>query len=220
MNLQGKYSSRILFTFIAVLGFTAAASAQCRIAASGVVIDEAKNGIGEAAVYFRGPLRYGDVIPVTPTARGGEFLHSDCIGRRFAWLMIVGPAPHGFSKPLNIVTKLEGLRGYRGIKLKVPDDPNFVYHLDYVRPTIVFKGVTIDLSRFLTDKGSTVVPEILYTLVYNDKNIVWNGKVDANAIDRKDGLLRWALPIGSWKVTFSMQDGSRRPTATYQLQAK
>ncbi|MEZ5421566.1 MAG: hypothetical protein R2682_00555 [Pyrinomonadaceae bacterium] len=217
MNLL-KRTERLFLLAIALLTLAVAADAQKRIAAEGVVTDN--GGVDGTAVFFKDLYTENGTSSGILTGPKGYFEVSGLTKDEYAWLIVESPAPPGYEKIPSMAWRLEELPAFQGIKLKVSKDPNFVYDLGNIRPTIVFRGVDIDISELFEEIAMRPLPEIGYELTFLDHPMVFSDVVRESYIDREKRAIRWALPKGNWSLTLSYKNGESIRTATYQLLAK
>ncbi len=175
------------------------------ISAGGLVVDSASSPIPNALVCFRGG-RTGDVFPCSKTGVEGVFELRDSVIGQYAWLVIEVRVA-GIPRVVVDSYDLTQFPEFRGLRLKVPKDPDFVYQLEYIRPHIVYKKVEIDLAKLFAGGFVKGDYDLRYDLFYKGKLVRRGGYVDSRDFDEKTKKLTWAIPVGKWTVTFKLNNG-------------
>ena len=175
------------------------------ITAVGLVVDRARQPIVNALICFRGG-RIGDVFPCSRTGVEGVFELRDSVIGQYAWLVIevrVAGIPRGVVDSYDLTQFPE----FRGLRLKVPKDPAYIYELEYIRPHIVYKKVEIDLAKLFAGGFVKGDYDLRYDLFYKGKLVRRGGYVDRRDFDSETKKLTWAIPVGKWTVTFKLNNG-------------
>lgn len=187
------------------------------ISAVGLVIDEASNPVEGATVSFDVP-RYGggDVFPSFRTGREGVFQIDDSVRGTYAWLVIQQNVP-GFARVAVDYLDLKEFPEFRGLRLKAPKNPKFIYQLGYVKPHIVYRKVELDLTNLFMGNFVKENYELKYSIEYKNNLVSDNIYVDSRDFNQDTKKLVWAMPTGCWKVIFSLESGGQKRVADFSL---
>ena len=207
MRWIGKRVSLWALPLILLLSFSALAQgAKPRpTAAGGLVVDSANRAIPNAVVCFDGG-QIGDVIYCSRSFADGAFELRDFVIGQYAWLVIEVRVA-GMPRVVVNSYHLKQFPEFRGLRLKVPKDPEYIYELEYIRPHIVYKKVEIDLAKLFAGDLVKGGYDLRYALFYKGKRVYRYLHVDSRDFDEKTKKLTWAIPVGDWTVMFKLTNG-------------
>lgn len=186
-------------------GVTAQSGRAGRICAAGAVVDNRKHPIANPLGCFESQL-IGDLASCGQGSREGMFLVCSPMLGEYAWF-VVQVRVEGMPRTVVNEHDLRQFPEFRGLKLKVPKDPDFIYQLEYIRPHIVYKKVEIDLAKLFAGDLVKGDYDLRYDLFYKGKVVRRGGYVDGRDFDSKTKKLTWAIPVGKWTATFKLNNG-------------
>ena len=196
----------LLLSFSALAqGVVAQTGRAGHICAVGTVVDRGKHPYANPLGCFESRL-IGDLASCGRGDSEGQLLVCSQTRGEYAWLVIevrVAGIPRGVVDSYDLTQFPE----FRGLRLKVPKDPEYIYELEYIRPHIVYKKVEIDLAKLFAGGFVKGDYDLRYDLFYKGKLVRRGGYVDRRDFDSETKKLTWAIPVGKWTVTFKLNNG-------------
>lgn len=175
------------------------------ICAVGTVVDSGKHPYANPSGCFESRL-IGDFASCGLGDSEGQLLVCSQTRGEYAWLVIEVRVA-GMPRVVVNSYHLKQFPEFRGLRLKVPKDPEYIYELEYIRPHIVYKKVEIDLAKLFAGDLVKGGYDLRYALFYKGKRVYRYLHVDSRDFDEKTKKLTWAIPVGDWTVMFKLTNG-------------
>ena len=199
----------LLVGLIFLMSATAKLAQRKSIEISGRAIDEKGRGIQGALVSIDYPPCkncFEHILPSFETLpEGGFVIEAPLVSARKVTLFIEEPIPKGFWAPYRpFVGNLSQARRYKGTTIILSKQSRV--EVGDVRVHVLYGKVSVALAKCEQGRSLSSSPEIGITIKNRTGVVVQQMSVPKTAIDFNGSMIKLALPVGKWELTFSLRD--------------